>query len=139
MRKVTKRVAQGVMAGALALGGIGVTAGTANANSDTYCQHSTCVTGYNYFTQDWSGSWGESVSETICNYQSAPNSFNIWIYITGTDYHLVDKTVGPINPGVCLNQVLSDWIATGHVDVPVQVYAQSSGNWTYGTNPIDAS
>lgn len=101
---------------------IGVS-GTANANSDSYSQHGTTLNGYNYYS---AGIFGG-----ICNNQSSPNGFYIWITDAYWGYNIVGKTyTGVLNPGWCYPV-----FANANGD-PIQVFAQSSGNWTYGTNPI---
>ncbi|MDH6122912.1 hypothetical protein [Kitasatospora sp. GAS204B] len=121
MRTITKRAVQGLAATALAIGGIAAATGTANAASDQYCQHGTCLTGTNY------NGWATG---QICNGQSSTNDFYLWLRDdnNGSTYKIY---TGRLNPGGC-----SSTIGMSVGNDPVQVFASSTGNWTYGTDPI---
>lgn len=120
MRTIAKRAAQSLAATALAIGGIAAATGTANAATDQYCQHGTCVSGSN----DNGSALGE-----ICNGQSSANDFYLWL-TDDANGNTVRVTTPMLSPGRC------DLIGMNVGNDPVQVFASSAGNWTYGTDPI---
>lgn len=98
-------------------------AGTANADSDSYSQHSTTLNGFNYYSGGIFGS--------ICNNQSSPNSFYIWVTDAYFGFDIISKrSTGTLQPGWCFP------VSAPANGDPIQVFGESSGNWTYGTDPI---
>ncbi|MFJ7243762.1 hypothetical protein ACIQWA_03865 [Kitasatospora sp. NPDC098652] len=127
MRTIAKRTVQGFAAAALALGGIAATAGTASANTDTYCQHGTCITGTNTYN-----SWGQYGTVEICNHQSSANDFVIWIKDDASGNTIASATTPLLYPGDCFSH---GGYTTGSGDA-IQVFARSGSLWSYGTDPI---
>jgi hypothetical protein len=74
--------------------------------------------------------YSSGIYGSICNNQSSTNSFYFWIVDAITGRNIVGKAAHTLDPGWCYGASAS---ANGD---PIQVFAESSGNWTYGTNPI---
>lgn len=130
MHALAKRVVQCAAATALALGGVAVSGGTANATVDSDCAYGTCLWGDNYYTSQG----GQFATAHICNDQSSANDFVVWISGIDNTYVVAPTTTPMLSPGQC-------WIFGNSVPVGwgVQIYARSGSLWTYGTNPIAPS
>ncbi|WP_042411733.1 hypothetical protein [Streptacidiphilus carbonis] len=119
--KSKRAIAMAAATVALAGGAAVSSTGTASAATDQYCQHGTCISGSNYN--------GSALGE-ICNDQSSANDFYLWL-TDDANGHTVRITTPKLSPGQC------DLMAMNVGNDPVQVFASSAGNWTYGTNPIN--
>ncbi|MEU6512238.1 hypothetical protein [Streptomyces sp. NPDC046942] len=126
--KLGRRVASLAAVTALTVTGLGIASGSASAatGSDSNSAYGVDITGWHTLDEN------PTVSARLCNYQSSANSFYFWIEDTAGDNVTDPGYITPVlAPGQC------DYISgDDYGSTPIQVYARSGSNWTFGTDPI---
>lgn len=134
-----KKLAMSAAVAVATVTGLIAGSGTANADTDSYTQHSVEIGAYNQYSDPYA---------YICNHQSATNSYEIGVWALhvypgtgGGDWVTLEDSQGrthkgyvttpPLTPGSC-----AVYSFTTYVGYSVQVGAKSGSNWWFGTNAI---